>query len=198
MLSGMMPQVPNYLARPYSSVIPQAVDALYEAASSVFAAQLAAGGDRVYVRDGPWTEEQSGGPWAQDIAICWYGFYPGYQYPTRSLSEELGDSVAAGRNELSGLGPSQQESFTVGCASMCQYGGKAEHGNWSAVRAKVYGNIATLAGQIADPQIGGLYLGGVVQQVTIGAESALHQVAGRRGILGIVTFSLECMSTSQQ
>ena len=194
----MMPRpFPNQLAFPYRSVIPQAVNALVQAATAVFAAQQAAGGDIVAVRDGPWTDESSGGAFAQDLAVCWYGFYPGYQYPTRALSEEQGDAVVSARNELSGLGPSQQESFSIGCASMCQYGGKAEHGHWSKVRTKVYANIATLAAQIADPQIGGLYLGNVVQQVTIGSESALHQVAGRRGILGIVTFSLECISTSQ-
>jgi hypothetical protein len=193
----MMPY-PNQLARPYQSVIPRAIDALTQAMEATFAAQLAAGGDRVYVRGGPWTSAESGGSYAQDMAVCWYGFYPGYQYPTRALSEELGDAVASAHNELSGMGPSQTETFTVGCASMCLYGGEASTSNWSKLRGIVYGNIAAAAAGLADPQIGGLYLGGVVQSVNIGSENALHQVAGRGGILAIVTYSLDCVSVSQQ
>ena len=192
-----MPNLPNQLTRPYRSVIPQAIEALGQAADAAFAAQLASGGDRVYVRHGPWTAADDAGPWVQDLAICWYGFYPGYQYPTRALSEELGDAVVSAHNELSGLGPSQTETFTVGCASMVGYGGDPTPGNWAALRALVYANIATLAAGVADPQIGGLYLGNVVQSVCIGSENSLHQVAARRGILGIVTFSLDCVSTSQ-
>lgn len=188
---------PNQLARPYRSVIPQALSALRQAAAAAFAAQLASGGERVYVRGGVWTSEESGGAWAQDLCIAWYGFYPGYQYPTRALSEELGESVVSARNILTGLAPSQQESFSVGCASICQYGGEASDANWDAARTRVYANIATVAAGIADPQVGGLFLGNVVQQVTIGAENSLHEVAGRRGILAIVTFSLECESVSQ-
>lgn len=195
----MMPRpFPNQLARPYTSVIPQAIDALMQAARAVFAAQLAAGGDRVYVRGGPWTAAESGGPFAQDLAVCWYGFYPGYQYPTRALSEELGEAVVSARNELSGLGPSQTEMFTIGCGSMCLYGGETTDENWSKLRHIVYGNIATLASGLADPQIGGLYLGNVVQQVTVASQNTMHQVAGRAGILAITTFALDCTSVSQQ
>jgi hypothetical protein len=188
---------PNQLSRPYRSVVPQAVAALRSAFQAAFAAQLAAGGEKVYVRGSSWIAEESGGAWAQDLAIAWYGFYPGYQYPTRALSEELGEAVVSGRNELSGWGPSQNEAFSIGCASMCQYGGEPNDSNWDAIRGRVYGNIATGAAGISDPQVGGLYLGDVVQQVTIGAETSLHQVVGRRGILAIVTFNLECMSVSQ-
>jgi hypothetical protein len=194
----MMPHVPNFLTRPYRSVIPQAIEALGQAMDATFAAQLASGGDQVYVRHGPWTAADDAGPWVQDMAICWYGFYPGYQYPSRSMSEELGDAVVSAHNELSGLGPSQTEVFTIGCASMVMYGGDATAANWSALRSKVYGNIAAAAAGFADPQIGGLYLGNVIQSVCIASENALHQVAGRRGILGIVTFAVDCVSVSQQ
>lgn len=189
---------PNQLVRPYSSVIPQAVDALYEAMTAAFAAQLASGGDRVYVRDGPWTAADSGGAMAQDVAVAWYGFYPGYQYPTRALSEELGDSVVAGKNELSGMGPSQTETFTIGCASMVLSGGDPNHANWSALRTLVYKNIATAVNGAANPQIGGMYLGNVIQSVCIGSVNTLHQVAGRRGLLGIATFAVDCTGVSQQ
>jgi hypothetical protein len=194
----MMPQVPNFLTRPYRSVVPQAIDALTQAWQAAFAAQLAAGGERVYVRGGPWTAEESGGPWAQDMAVAWYGFYPGYQFPSRSMSEELGDAVVSAHNDQTGLGASQEETFTIGCASMCLYGGEASTANWSTIRAKVYGNVATAAASFADPAIGGLYLGGVVQKIVIGSENALHQVPSRRGILAIVTFQVDCVSTSQQ
>ena len=81
---------------------------------------------------------------------------------------------------------------------MVMYGGDPTAANWSALRALVYANIATLAAGVADPQIGGLYLGVFSSsRVCIGSEGALHQVAAHRGILGIVTFSLDCVSTSQ-
>ena len=91
-----VPVIPNQLIRPYRSVIPQAIDALGQAADAAFAAQLASGGARVYMRHGPWTAADDAGPWVQDLAICWYGFYPGYRCPSRSMSEELGDEVMSG------------------------------------------------------------------------------------------------------
>src|SRR5690242_15455547 len=102
------------LFRPYSSKVPDALDALFQAFTAAFT------GTPVTVRDGPWTAAESGGAVAQDVAIGWGGFYPGYQYPTRALSEEMGDAAITTINTTHGMAPSQSEEITVECASFTQ------------------------------------------------------------------------------
>jgi hypothetical protein len=184
--------VPLY--RPYSSHVPDAMDALVEFSESAFAES----DPRVYVRDGPWTASESQGSEPQDLCIGWYGFYPGYSYPTRSLSEELGAAEVTSSNELQGMGPSQLERYSVACASIAASGMDATHANFSVIRRAAFSNIATLAGMAADPNVPGPFLNGAALTVTIAADASLHQVAARRGILAIVTFTILAESFSQQ
>jgi hypothetical protein len=182
------------LAFPYNSKVPVALDAIVAA----FTAAFAGSDPPVFVRDGPWNAGESGGALAQDIAIGWYGFYPGYQYPTRALSEELGDAAVTSSNLEMGWAPSQEETSTVGCASLVMTGEDPKTGVWPPLRHLAYGNIATAATYICDPQAGGLYLNNVVEKLVIARTSSCHMVAQRRGVLCIVAFSLEFVSTTQQ
>src|SRR6185437_13831836 len=160
---GMAGPAGNPMYRPYDSVVPDAIDGLVAACTAAFAAQALAGGEKVYVRDGPWIAGESGGAWAQDVAIGWFGFIPGYQYPTRALADALGEPVVDGRNETSGLAPSQEESFLIGCASIVQYGGEPEHPIYSALRRRAYGNVTAVARAISDKD-------GLAQYLTAGVE----------------------------
>src|SRR5581483_5938556 len=184
------------LSRPYDPKIPAVLDALYQAFTAAFTTPNDAG--QVAVRDGPWTAGESGGPVAQDVALAWGGWYPGYQYPTRALSEEMGEAAITGTSEVQGWAPGQKEEFTVGCASFVLSGIEANPGNWSQLRHLAYGNIGQLARYIADPPGGERYLDDTVESLTIAQQTACHQVAQRRGVLCIVTFSLYCCTTSQQ
>ena len=182
------------LAYPYNSKIPAAMDALVAA----FTAAFTGSDPRVFVRDGPWTASESGGPTPMDMAIGWYGFYPGYQYPTRSLSEELGEAAINSVNAEQGWAPGQEETFTVGCASLVLSGPNPSNTEWSRLRHLAYGNIATASRYVADPEHGKIYLNDTVMKLVIGRSTSCHQVAQRRGVLCVVTFSLECTTTSQQ
>lgn len=182
------------VAFPYQSNIPGAYDAIMFAAQAAFA-----GSDPpVLVRDGPWTAGESGGPYAQDLAIGWYGFYPGYQYPTRALSEELGQAAVTSTIQESGLGPSLEETFTVDCASLVLTGEDPSPAEWSKLRHSAYGNIAAMAGYMATPEAGELYLDGSVEKLTFARTTSCHLVAQRRGVLCIVTFSIEAVATAQR
>jgi hypothetical protein len=186
--------LPAVLAYPYNSKIPAALDAI----TAAFTAAFTNSSPRVFVRDGPWNAGESGGSYAQDMAIGWYGFYPGYQYPTRALSEELGEAAVTAQNIEAGWAPGQEETFTVGCASLVMSGSDPSPGEWSRLRHMAYGNIATASTYIADPQQGGQYLDSTVEKLVIARTNACHLVAQRRGVLCIVSFSLDCTTTSQQ
>lgn len=182
------------LFRPYQSKIPDALDAIVAA----FTAAFTGSSPRVFVRDGPWLATESGGATAQDMAIGWSGFYPGYQYPSRSMSEELGEAAVTASNTEAGWAPSQEENFTVGCASLVLSGADPKPGEWSKLRHAAYGNIATASSYIASPEAGELYLNGTVEKLVIARTNSCHPVAQRRGLLCVVQFSLECTAVSQQ
>jgi hypothetical protein len=182
------------LVRPYKSKIPAAVDAVVAG----FTAAFAGSDPPVYVRDGMWTASESGGAYPQDVAIGWYGFYPGYQYPTRALSEELGEAVITATNTEQGWAPAQEEEFTIGCASIVMSGMDPKGSQWSKLRRMAYGNIAAASSYLASPEAGELYLAGTTQKLVIARQNACHEVATRRGLLCIVTFSVDCCTVSQQ
>ena len=182
------------LAFPYSSKIPAALDAIVAAYTAAFTNSS----PRVFVRDGPWTAGESGGPYAQDMAIGWSGFYPGYQYPTRALSEELGESEVTATNIEAGWAPSQEETFNVACASLVMSGADPTAGQTSKLRHMAYANITTASTYIADPANGGSYLNNTVEKLVIARTNSCHVVAQRRGLLCVVTYDLEAVTTSQQ
>ena len=182
------------LASPYNSKIPAALDAL----TAAFTAAFTGSSPRVFVRDGPWTAGESGGSLAMDMAIGWSGFYPGYQYPTRALSEELGESAVSASNQEAGWAPSQEETVNVNCASLVLTGADPSPATWSKLRHQAYGNIATASAYIADPVAGGQYLNSTVEKLVIARTNSCHQVPQRRGVLCVVQYSLEFVTTSQQ
>lgn len=182
------------LAYPYNSKIPDAVDAIVAA----FTAAFTGSDPRVFVRDGQWTASESGGAYGMDLAIGWSGFYPGYQYPTRALSEEMGSAAVNATNTEMGWAPSQEETFTVDCASLVMSGADPSNAEWSKLRHMAYGNIGAAAAYVSDPEVGQLYLNDTVEKLVFARQNSCHLVSQRRGVLCIVTFSLDCTSTSQQ
>jgi hypothetical protein len=182
------------LFRPYNSRIPVALDAI----TAAFTAAFSGSDPRVFVRDGPWLASESGGPYAQDVAVGWSGFYPGYQYPTRSLSEELGEAAITATNTEEGWAPAQEETFTVGCASLVMSGTDPKTAEWSKLRRMAYANIATASTYMASPEAGELYLNDQVMKLVIARTNSCHQVSQRRGILCVVAFSLEAVAMSQE
>ena len=185
------------VAYPYSSRIPDAIDALVAAFTAAFAGSDSWPQGRVFVRDGPWLAAESGGAYAQDMAVGWSGFYPGYQYPTRSLSEELGEATATATNLEGGLAPGQEETFSIDCASLVQTGADPSSAEWSLLRHLAYGNIAAAAAFVSDPLNDG-YLAGTVEKLVFARTNSLHQVPQRRGVLVIAAFTLECVSQTQR
>ena len=77
-------------------------------------------------------------------------------------------------------------------------GGEPVPGVWSELRHMAYGNIATALTFICDPQAGGQYLNNVVEKLVIARTNSCHMVSQRRGVLCVVSFSLECVTTLQQ
>jgi hypothetical protein len=177
----------NGLARPYRSAAPDILDWLYDTVTArVTERQLA-----IVVHDGSWlagaTEVKN-----DTVVFGWSGFVPGYQFPSRSMSEELGGGDVTAKAVQVGLGPSIEETLSVACASMT-LSGSVHRSDVSAARRKAYGAIEQIGGLIAPP-----WLGGNVQKATLAASSRLSQVQQRRGLLAIVAFSIECVVFAQQ
>lgn len=167
--------------RPWQSNVPGAITQLL----ALIQAQVLAVGTQVLVKDGQWTSEES----AKDVIVVgWSGFYPGYEYPTRSLSEELGGAAVTVTTVQQGLQPAYLETFRINCASIARTGGK----NIAAARTTAYANMGIVGNTIDD-----LIRTPPVSKATMAAESALHQVNTRRGIDVIVTFSIECEAWTQ-
>ena len=116
----------------------------------------------------------------------------------RALSEELGQAAVTSTIQESGLGPSLEETFTVDCASLVLTGEDPSPAEWSKLRHSAYGNIAAMAGYMATPEAGELYLDGSVEKLTFARTTSCHLVAQRRGVLCIVTFSIEAVATAQR
>lgn len=148
-------------------------------------AQVTLTGASVLVKDGQWTSEES----AKDVIVVgWSGFYPGYEYPSRSMSEELGGAAATVTTVQSGLGPAYLETFHVNCASVARTGTR----DVAEARATAYANVG-IVGNVMDDLLRTPY----VSKATMAADSALHQVSTRRGTDVIVTFSVECQAWTQ-
>jgi hypothetical protein len=177
----------NGIARPYKSAAPDVLDWLYDTVT----ARVSELGLAIQVKDGSWL---AGGSELKNdtVVFGWSGFVPGYQFPSRSMSEELGGGDVIGKAMQEGLAPSIVENFAVACASMT-LSGTVHRPDVSAARRKAYEAITQIAGLIAPP-----WLGGNVQKATLGATTRLSQVQQRRGLLAIVAFSIECVVFAQQ
>lgn len=147
--------------------------------------QVTLQGLSVLVKDGQWTSEES----AKDVIVVgWSGFYPGYEYPSRSMSEELGGAAVTVTTQQTGLEPAYLETMHVNCASIARTGGR----NIAEARTTAYANMNIVGNTIDD-----LLRTPPVAKATMAADSALHQVNTRRGIDVIVTFSIECQAWTQ-
>jgi hypothetical protein len=173
----------NAYSRPFQSVIPAAIDALV----GLTTAAASAANPDVLVKDGMWTSEESAG---QLLSIAWPGFMPGYQYPTRSMNEELGQSGVTSSSAQMGLGASVMETFVIKCAALVRIG---ETLNISKARIQAYANMS-IVGQVLGPP----WLGGTVMKATMGTEGSLNQVQDRKGLLIVAVFGIECEGIAQQ
>lgn len=176
------------MQRPFQSNIPSAIDALVALLTARFAGVAPA----VLVKDGPFISEEAS---FNVISVGWSGFHRGYEYPSRSMSEELGAADAESTNEVAGMGGGQFERFAINCAALSRSGTDPNNANTSANRANCYGLITTLATFVEPP---GPYLNGSAMRVLVGGDTKLYQVVDNRGLLAMVTFNLMCEAFSRQ
>jgi hypothetical protein len=167
--------------RSWESHVPDAIDALM----ALISPPLEALG--VMVKDGPWI---SGETKRDVVCIGWPGFGSGYQYPSRSMGEDLGSPDVTFESVQSGLGPSVLERFTVNCVSIARVGTTK---NISAARRTAYANLAVIGGLIKPPWISGTTI-----KATMGSAGMLHQIQDRSGMLAVVTFGIACEAFAGQ
>jgi hypothetical protein len=170
----------------YSSQVPAALDALV--ARLRLLPQVTSVPPTLHIHDGEWVWS---GTDQQVVVIGWTGFVPGYQYPSRSMSEELGGVAVSSHAVWEGLGPSIRETFTISCASLVRLG--EQTADTSVARKIAYGNMALVGANIGPP-----WLGGTVMKALMGATSSYHAGRDRRGLMTIVGFSIECEAYAQE
>jgi hypothetical protein len=175
---------------PWSPRVPLAITAL------VAAFKTAMTGVDVLAWDGPQVSTES----LEDVVVVgWGGFPTSSRSPSRELSEQLAQPDVVVETVQQGLGPSLLETMTIDCSAMSRTGGTGAAGSTQGgppvARARAY-QLMGLAGAAITPP--NHTLGGVVMKSTMSAHGQLHQVQDRRGVLAIVTFTVECVATSQQ
>lgn len=172
--------------RPWQSHIPDALDALVRLTKQ----QVALAGADVVVHDSAFV---GGGTQANVIMIGWAGFQPGYEYPTRVMSEETGNAAVAGEGAQTGLS-GVQETFTISCASLVR-AGSTDPAEISATRRIAYQNLRYVGQALDTPPP---HLGGTVANAVMGTSQSYFPVQDRRGLLSVVTFGIRCESWAQQ
>lgn len=178
-----MPAAPVSIARPWASRVPDALDAL------VAGLQAAVAGTSVIVRDGPWLE---GGADPQVIVIGFTGFFSGYQFPTRSQSEDFGGAAVTSGGVMTGLGAGIMETFTISCASIVRTGDTKAVAD---ARRTAYNNVTTVARVITQPP---LWMNASLMKATIASSHSLDYVQDRRGLLVFLPFAIEAQAFAQQ
>ena len=168
-------------ARPWQSHVPDAIDALVALITPPLKAI------NVMVKDGPWVSAEVN---RDVVCVGWAGFGSGYQYPSRSMSEDLGGPDVTFESIESGLGPSVMERFTINCASIARVGTTK---SISACRRSAYANLTAVGSVIKPPWIGGTTI-----KAVMGSTGMLHQVQDRGGMLAIVTFGISCEAFAAQ
>jgi hypothetical protein len=165
----------------YTSHVPAAIDAL------VALVRTGLSNLDVLVKDGAWTSQET----KQDIVcIGWSGFIPGYQFPSKTMSEQLGGADVSLTAVAEGLGPSIREVFVISCCSISRVGSTD---GMPEARRRAYANMNAVGGMINPP-----WLEANVIKATMGTTSSLHQEQERRGALAVVTFSVEAEAYAQQ
>lgn len=175
----------------WKSQVPYAITQLYLLTKAAIAAAAVPGGPQVDVHDGPFVSADSA---SQLIVIGWTGFIPGYQFPSRSMSETLQAPAATSAALAEGLAPSLRERFEIACASICRIGTEHDSVDIPSARLAAYANIEFVGNAVAANQT----LNRTVGRSSFGATSELHEANDRRGALAVVTFTVECEGFSQQ
>ena len=173
--------------RPWQTHIPDAVEALVSLTRGV----ITRAGVDVEVHDGAFI---GGGTQQNVLVIGFGGFVPGYEYPSRSMSEQLGNAAVAGESSFSGLAPGVIETFNIACASMVRLG-STDESDRQAGRRTAYQNLQYI-GQVLPLQP---FLNGTVAKEPLMAPSMSYfPVQDRRGLLSVVTFTIRCEAWAQQ
>lgn len=178
----------NRLYRPWQSQAPVAMNALVALLKNQTATMT--GDDVPVIHFGPFMGEASDN---NIIAIGWTGFVPGYQYPSRFMSEELYGAALQSQVVEAGLGPSSTEMFEITNASLVRSGSTKE-GDRQAAVGLAYANLQLVGNVIAQPP----WLSGTVAHAEFASPVNMHMVQDRRGFLAIVGFSIRCTAWAQQ
>lgn len=172
--------------RPWQSHIPDALDALVDLVEQ----NVALKGLDIKVSDGGFI---GGGSATQVLQLGWPGFQPGYEYPSRSMSEETGNAAVASEGSLQGLAPGVIETFTIACASLVR-SGTTNQTEMRLARRTAYQNINLVAQVVQGPN----NLNGSVSRMTMGSSVSYFPIQDRRGLLAVVTFGIRCEAWAQQ
>jgi hypothetical protein len=172
--------------RPWESHVPDAMDALVDLVEQ----RVALLGLDIKVSDGGFI---GGGTTSQVLQLGWPGFQPGYEYPSRSMSEETGNAAVASEGSLQGLAPAVIETFTISCASLVRSGSTSQ-AEMRASRRTAYQNIKIVAEVVQGPN----NLNGSVARMTMGSTASYYPVQDRRGLMSVVTFGIRCDAFAQQ
>jgi hypothetical protein len=174
------------VARPWESRVPDAIDALV----SLLTQAISLAGDSITVHDGAFV---GGGTQQDTIIVGWGGFMPGYEYPSRSMSEETGAAAVTGDSVQVGLAPGELETFVINVGSLVRSGSTSQP-DVSASRRTAYKNLKYIGQVVQGPK----WLNGTVARATIGSTYAYHPVQDRRGLLSVVTCGIRCEAWAQQ
>jgi hypothetical protein len=172
--------------RPWESHVPDALDALVDLVEQ----QVALQGLDIKVSDGGFI---GGGSAPQVLQLGWPGFQPGYEYPSRSMSEETGNAAVSSQGALQGLAPGVIETFTIACASLVRVGTTNQAG-MRAARRTAYENIKVVSTVVQGPN----NLNGSVARMLMGSTASYFPIQDRRGLLTVVTFGIRCEAFAQQ
>lgn len=170
--------------RPWASNVPAAISALVSALQLDMAVSFPA----VVVKDGMFISAETN---SDMVVVGWSGFVPGYQYPSRSVSEQLLQPVVKSVGFLEGLGPSVREEIEINCAAITRVGSD----DLVDARTRAYNHVAVVGRMIAPPLS---TLAGFLARTTMAQQLQLHQVHDRRGALAIVTFGIRGEAYAQQ
>ena len=165
-------------SRPFAFNVPDVLDSL------VAMLQQSAAGLDFLIKDGPWTSAES-----EPNAVCigWSGFHPGYEYPTRSMSEQQVSQAVTVTTEVEGMGPSIKERMSIACSSLARPGG----GDNIATRRTAYNQVKQVGLLLRAPWPAGVMI------AWISGGNLLYQLE-RRGPMAVVTFTIEAEAYAQQ
>lgn len=174
--------------QPYRSRIPAAIDDL--TATLKQRLELNPPERTVTVHDGPWAQ---GGTEHDRVIVAWGGFIPGYEYPSRSMSEQPGHAAVSSQSTQVGLGPGLMEQFSISCAAMSWTGSTGGEHDMSTARQRAY-DLMTLTGTLVEPP----WLNNTVMRAVFNRTGGLSQILQRRGLVMVVSFTIECTAMAQQ